>query len=379
MREVLLVTNYFYPGKKGGGPISSIKNLLEESMVCDVDLKLEVLTLGRDFGEDQPYEGLSFDVRSYYKKIPVTYLRNNYKVIRFLKENRSFDTIHLNSLFNFWFSIIFIFLSKLKLIKARKIIVSPRGELSDAALQFKRIKKFIFLRLVNSINLYKGVTWHVTSNEERDNVKNYFGVHKDFIYMIENCLPLKKDFHCKKKKQKSLSLIFLSRIHPKKNLLYALKVLSSLEIPYVFDVFGPIEDQEYFDECCSYARSLKHNSMINYKGELESEDVSKNLSNYDLLFFPTRGENFGHVSFESLLAGTPILISNKTPLLGLSEFSVGWDFELSEPSKFAEKIKYVYEMNQEEMNEMQDSIRTFIKDSTFFNSKFPYYLEMYCD
>ena len=34
---------------------------------------------------------------------------------------------------------------------------------------------------------------------------------------------------------------------------------------------------------------------------------------YDLLFLPTKGENFGHVILESMSAGTPVLISDTTP------------------------------------------------------------------
>lgn len=37
------------------------------------------------------------------------------------------------------------------------------------------------------------------------------------------------------------------------------------------------------------------------------------MREHDLFFFPTLGENYGHVIIESLSAGTPVLISDQTP------------------------------------------------------------------
>ena len=36
---------------------------------------------------------------------------------------------------------------------------------------------------------------------------------------------------------------------------------------------------------------------------------------HDLFVFPTLGENFGHVIYESLMCGTPVLVSDNTPWL----------------------------------------------------------------
>jgi glycosyltransferase involved in cell wall biosynthesis len=46
---------------------------------------------------------------------------------------------------------------------------------------------------------------------------------------------------------------------------------------------------------------------------LAPETVSPTFAAYDLFAFPTLGENFGHVIFESLRVGTPVLLSDRTP------------------------------------------------------------------
>ena len=267
----------------------------------------------------------------------------------------------------------------MKFIRADKIIISPRGELSDAAMNYKYTKKFLFLKLVNFLNLYKKVKWHVTSSEEYKDVKRNFKTKQANIYLIDNCVAPRKDLLRKTKKSNTINIVFLSRIHPKKNLMYALSVLSHVNFPYTFDIFGPVEDKSYFDQCFSFIESFQGNSMIKYKGEVSSENVNEILSNYDLFFFPTEGENFGHVSFEALMAGTPVLLSNRTPLTGLGDLNVGWDLDLSDPLEFEKKIKIIYEMDQKEMFSMQNSIEAFIKNSSFFRSKFGEYEGMYLD
>jgi glycosyltransferase involved in cell wall biosynthesis len=41
--------------------------------------------------------------------------------------------------------------------------------------------------------------------------------------------------------------------------------------------------------------------------------VPDTFARHDLFVLPTRGENFGHVIFESVAAGTPVLLSDQTP------------------------------------------------------------------
>ena len=58
-------------------------------------------------------------------------------------------------------------------------------------------------------------------------------------------------------------------------------------------------------------------------------------------FFPTRGENFGHVIREALTAGLLVLTSDQTPWQDLEEFQVGWSIPLSRETEFARLIEGV--------------------------------------
>src|SRR5438132_620616 len=50
-----------------------------------------------------------------------------------------------------------------------------------------------------------------------------------------------------------------------------------------------------------------------YCGPIPHEQVAGVLSDNDLLYLPTLGENFGHIIVESFAAGCPVLISDCTP------------------------------------------------------------------
>lgn len=145
---------------------------------------------------------------------------------------------------------------------------------------------------------------------------------------------------------KFVRLFFLSRISPKKNLDFALQVLGKVESTLVFDVYGPIEDKVYWQTCLDLIEKLPSNIVVNYCGAVTPDQVADVFSGYDLFFFPTRGENYGHVIAESLSAGTPVLLSDQTPWQTLENDKLGWDLPL-DLELFARKIEEVAAMDAE--------------------------------
>ncbi|MBZ5586525.1 MAG: glycosyltransferase, partial [Acidobacteriia bacterium] len=115
-----------------------------------------------------------------------------------------------------------------------------------------------------------------------------------------------------------------------------------------FDIYGPIEDGSYWQECQNLIGRLPTNIQVQYKGMIPHRQVYTALSRYDLFLFPTLGENFGHVIAEALLAGCPVLISDQTPWLGLEGMGVGWDRPVSEPARFREVLQRCLSMGPEE-------------------------------
>ncbi len=78
-------------------------------------------------------------------------------------------------------------------------------------------------------------------------------------------------------------------------------------------IYGPSEDVAYWQECLDLIDILPSNIAVEYCGEIMPAQVSGVFAEHDVFVFPTRGENFGHVIFEALNAGTPVIVSDQTP------------------------------------------------------------------
>ncbi len=67
--------------------------------------------------------------------------------------------------------------------------------------------------------------------------------------------------------------------------------------------------------------------------------MRKTLAQHDVLFLPTRSENFGHVIHEALSVGVPVLISDQTPWSDLEANGAGWNIALDASSEFVRAIE----------------------------------------
>ena len=80
--------------------------------------------------------------------------------------------------FLFFFSILPCYLFN----KSFEIIINPRGMFGLSALSKKKLKKLLFIKLVNIISFYKNICWHISNDDEFSELKNNIKVvTKHFI------------------------------------------------------------------------------------------------------------------------------------------------------------------------------------------------------
>lgn len=195
-------------------------------------------------------------------------------------------------------------------------MLAPRGEFSDGALKIKGFKKKLYLFLAKIFGIYKNVFWQASTEMEAKDILRLFPRAKSRIYIAPDpvLLPdLKKINELRSKEKNSLHLVFISRISPMKNLDGLINILAGVDFDVYFDIYGPIEDSDYWRVCMDAIRKLPANIRVKHVGSLPASEVAKTFANYDLFALPTHGENFGHVIFESLSVGTPVVISDQTP------------------------------------------------------------------
>jgi len=127
-------------------------------------------------------------------------------------------------------------------------------------------------------------------------------------------------------------------------------MLKGLNGEVQFHIYGPMEDQSYWARCQKIITTLPGNIEVRYCGSVEHNHVNVVMREHDLFFFPTLGENFGHVILEALCAGCPVLISDQTP----------WrDLPLSKPEMFHKVLQKCVDMNDEEYVKWSERARAY--------------------
>lgn len=366
-KKIALLTDWFAPGYKAGGPIQSCVNFC---IAMKMEYDIYVVTTDTDLSETTPYGGVRSDewteylpgVQTYYfSKSKLSY-KNLLSVLRECQP----DYLYLNHIFSFHFVIQPLLMNWFKQI-ASQVVLSPRGALFDGALHHKTayLKKQIFLKLTRVLGIFRKVRFHATNEIERGIIQNYFPncpivVANNFANQSQtNYISLAKE-------PGLIKLIFAARILPIKNLLFALQCLKYVRGQVRLTIVGPLEDSEYWRTCEKEINELPSNCQTMYLGPLHNTELISTLREHHLFFLPTQSENFGHSIFEAFLAGRPVLISDQTPWRDLAGRKIGWDIPLSKPTNFALAIETAINWTQEEFDEYAYLAWNFAKE---FNSQ----------
>lgn len=343
--QILVVMDHYVPGYKAGGPIRTLTNLVDW---LGEEFRFYVLTADRDLGDRQPYPNTQRGIWQPVGKARVLYLSSWQMTLwslRTILRTIHYDLLYLNSFFAASTRSILL-LRRLGLVSDKPVILAPRGEFSKGALAIKGLRKRPYIWLAKRLGLYDNVTWQASSEYEQQDIMVAFGAHgatRSISLTAAPNLPPRLPFSGRSqrraiKRAQGARVLFLSRIARKKNLDFALDLLSAVEGDVEFDIYGPIEDMKHWQECQALMRLLPDNVRPTYKGAVHPEQVRDVFGQYHLFLFPTRGENFGHVIFEALSAGCVVLTSDQTPWRNLAEKKAGCDIPLTEPSRFREAL-----------------------------------------
>jgi glycosyltransferase involved in cell wall biosynthesis len=335
----------YLPGYRAGGPIRSIANLMA---ALGEEFDFRILTLDRDHRAKTAYPGVISNQWVRVGRADVMYLRpglrgflSMYALLRSVDGN---TVLYVNSFFARRFSMLPMFMRWLKLCRPRSLVLAPRGEFSLGALGLHLMRKRLFIGIARRTGLYQGVLWHASSEYEAADIQRLFPEAKQ-VEVAEVLLGLDARDRGRPlsavvtasdltKWPGQLRAVFVARCSRMKNLSGALRMLAGILGDVSFDIYGPKEDLEYWEECQRLIAALPPNIRVRYEGEIEHERVADVLAGYDLFLFPTLGENYGHVISEALASGCPVLISDQTPWRNLEAEGIGWDIPLSETERF---------------------------------------------
>ncbi len=357
-RDVLVFIHHYLPGFEAGGALRSLANMVE---LLGDEFNFHIVTSNHDLLDQSPYTGVVCDCWVPVGKARVWYTSGGIAggwalltAVRGLGD----ATVYVNSLFDPHFSLLPLLLAKLGLFGGR-VIVGPRGELSAGALQLKSAKKRVFLSAARALGLYRGVVWHASTALERSDIAKVFfdgGVPERVYVACDLVTPTANDVSGASRDQ---DLVFLSRISPKKNLDYALRVLAQSRESLNFHIYGTIEDEAYWDECQCLIAGLPPHVRVVFHGAVTPAQVPNILASHGLFFFPTRGENYGHVIAEALAAGLPVLLSDQTPWNDVVAADAGWVFPLDDVGAFVQAVDRFVRMGNEDQKRIAAAARAY--------------------
>jgi glycosyltransferase involved in cell wall biosynthesis len=343
--RVLILVRYYLPGFKAGGPLRSISNLLA---ALKNEFDFDIVTSDRDLGDDVPFPLVAIDRWNAVDGGRVLYLSPGIprwiKIARLVNTGQ-YDLIYANSYFDREFGILPACLHRYARNRAPNFLLAPRGEFSAGALIIKRKRKLLYIKVAGLLGIYQNIYWHASTDYEKSDVMKIYRETRRLkvapqIYgervMVASDLAAKGCARetVGRKMPGFARVAFLSRICKKKNLDGALTILREVKANIEFNIYGPIEDAMYWEECVRQMNRLPKNVSATYRGSIVHSEVGRMFQRHHLFFFPTHGENFGHVIAESLAAGCPVLLSDQTPWRSLVKAGVGWDYPLSEASRF---------------------------------------------
>ena len=370
---ILVFVRYYLPGYKAGGPLRTIANMVEQ---LGDEFDFRIITSDRDALDHQPYSGVMTDHWVTVGKAQVFYTspgtRTLKKFARLIRDT-PYDVMYLNSFFDPQFTGLPLLDRWLKCTSTRAVIVASRGEFSPGALEIRAWKKKPYIFLSQLLGLYRNTVWHASNDHEAADIRRIMKKFAQNIVIAPNLpTPISTDGTDSRDSSgddgKSLRVVFLSRVSPKKNLDFVLRVLKKVTVSVTLDIYGLIDDAWYWSLCEKELSLLPSSINVSYNGAIPHESVVATLAKYDLFFLPTRGENYGHVILEALTAGVPVLISDQTPWCDLDHMGVGFVRSLANEDDFVKVIENLANLDKENRNEQRQKAKDYARRYTNNNN-----------
>ena len=360
-QKVFICSEYYKPGFLGGGPIQSVFNLTNL-----LSGNFQFFVLAKNFDLNQK-------LNPYNVKTNEWISQTNNSQIRYVNSFRYYfftwielftikpKYIYLNSFFSIGTRTNLLQALCYRLFYKCEIILAPRGEFDNGALSIKPTRKLLFIKLFNLISNPK-IIFQSTTQKEKEQIEKQI---KNNQVITANNIPEAIEFKRDKitKFPFVSKFVFVSRISPKKNLLFAIQCLQETRVQgsIEFDIIGPFEDEDYWKICEQELSKLPENILVKVHGAVPKHRINHILASCHYLFFPTLGENFGHVIYESLANGLPIIISEHTPWEAGHKNGV-FALPLVDKNSFISVISKLHQFNQDEYEEVSGNALNYARE-----------------
>lgn len=319
--KILFIVPSYKPAYVYGGPIESVAKLCEGIAGAGHDVQVYTtaangkVELDVVLNKPTDVDGVSV---TYFKRITKDHTHISPSLWHHLKSTvKDFDIVHIQS----WWNPLVIGAAYICYKKRVKFIVAPRGMLSEYIINSGNSKAKSLIHNAIGKKLLSKSVFHATSQAEfkecSDLIKGWKG------FMLPNILSL-PDIEIVDQKNEIFTIIFMSRIHPKKGLDILFKAIAALDFKVILKIAGSGEEN-YIRDLKELADALNITDKIEWLGWQNREQKFAALMQADLFALVSHNENFANVVVESLHVGTPVLISEQVALSAfVNQFDMGW-------------------------------------------------------
>ena len=222
---------------------------------------------------------------------------------------RDYQLVHVHALFSWP--------STTAMAQARRAgvpyVLRTIGQLNHWSLGQSSGRKRLLLRLIERRNLSAAAALHFTTAEEEQQAAALALPTPTWVIPLGVQPPTLQPSPQPQPQQPGTTFLFLSRLHPKKQLPQLLDALALLqqrrpEAPWQLQIAGSGEPS-YVQALQRQAAALGLAPRCHWLGFLEGEAKWQALQQADWFVLPSASENFGIAAIEALAAGTPTLLS----------------------------------------------------------------------
>ncbi len=293
-----------------GGPSHALA--LTKRILEDLGISVSIAALQEPSGGSLTVEA---DDRLFLfpKQFPKRYFYSEPLKIWLKDHVPEYDLLHLHSLFSFPTAIAGYYARRYK----KPYLIEPNGTLDVYCMQRHYIRKRVYLEFFERKNINGARFIYCVSISEKKEIER-FRFHTKCVVIPAGVLDEPKGIEedARKKGAGLKTILFLSRIDPKKGLgllFRAIKQLKAKRKDFRLVIAGSGSD--------SYVASIHKQTLqeglsdsVSFLGEVTGEQKRAILHAADIFVLPSYRENFGLAVVEAMAAGCPVVISDQVAI-----------------------------------------------------------------
>ena len=291
-----------------GGPNVAVRALAEGLAAKGVGVTIATTNASGDGTLDVPLEEPVIDggvvYRFFGRTVPGAW-KFSWPLTRWLWSNaRRYDVVHVHALFSY---------ATIPGCRAAAhapvpYVLRPLGTLSEWSLSHRAWKKRPYYTLLERSHLEGAAAIHVTSQSEAGDVARLGFGDRARVIPLGVAVPERK-IQRSLASDRPLRVLFLSRLHEKKNIPTLLRALAAATSPRIELTIAGDGDANYRAGLSAMVGELALADRVRFVGHVDGTAKQALLTESDCFVLPSAHENFGLAVAEALAAALPVIVS----------------------------------------------------------------------